>query len=89
MGEDFALFDWFDDVAFVGVVLAVFVLAEVLEEEALVLDSRDADKDFAVGLAAVLHELFEGVIGGGFIGLLLLDELERGDAVLVLGYFNI
>ena len=89
MGEDFALFDWFDDVAFVGVVFAVFVFAEVLEEIALVLDSRNADKDFAVGLAAVLHELFEGVIGGGFIGLLLLDELERGDAVLVLGYFDI
>jgi hypothetical protein len=42
-----------DGVAFVGVVFAVFVLAEILEEELLSLQSGDADEHLTVGGAVV------------------------------------
>ena len=65
-----------DGVAFVGVVFAVFVLAEILEEELLSLQSGDADEYLTVGGAVVDEIALVGVEGNGLLAVLVLDELK-------------
>ena len=65
-----------DGIAFVGVVFAVFVLAEILEEELLGLQSGDADEHLTVGGAVVDEIALVGIEGNGLLAVLILDELE-------------
>lgn len=78
-----------DGVAFVGVVVAVFVLAEVLEQEFLGLQAGDADEYLTVGGAVVDEIALVGIVGNGLLAVLVLDELEGRDIAMALGNVDI
>ena len=65
-----------DGVAFVGVVFAVFVLAEILKEELLSLQTSDADEYLTVGGAVVDEIALVGIEGNGLLAVLVLDKFE-------------
>ena len=83
------LVDRMDVVHLVGVVVAVLVLAEVLEQILLALLLGDADEHLAVGGLAVLQVALVGVVGGGRLALLVLHQFEGRDITLALGDVDI
>ena len=73
----------------IGVVIAVLVLAEILEQIFLAPDSRDFDKNLSVCGTAVVHVTLVGIERGGLLAVLVLDQLERRDVALALGDVDI
>ena len=71
------LFYKLDVVAFVGVVVSVFVLAKVLQQVVLVFLLGDADEHFSVGHLSILQIALEGIVGRCLlVALLALHQLE-------------
>ena len=73
-----------DVISLVGVVVAVLVLAEILEQVFLAPDPRDFDQHLPVGGTTVVHVTLVGIERGGLLAVLVLDQLERRDIALAL-----
>ena len=71
-------------VSFTGIILAVLVFTEVLEQVFLFSLWRYADEHFTVGFLTVLKKVLEGIEGDGLLAIALLDELERGHITMAL-----
>ena len=78
-----------DVISLVGVVVAVFVFAEIFEQVFLASDPRDFDQHLPVGGTAIVHITLIGIERGGLLTVLVLDQFERRDVALALGDVDI